>query len=253
MTVNKSADNIAKSDALTTAGSNLKIVQYVQERENQIRRRLGTDGVSDAASDAISDTVSMATYIAEKRTELLSKLWDGTITEEELLMLKPGYFTFQETMAQKALQELDVNVREEKLNNVSMIYNVNDKSEFIRGYLRNNKQLNANDDDDKKIINILDKSFHSWLLNNGMTSVNGVIYTTDKLDKKGAPINKANPKEVSTLIVDPVKGLAKKQEKSFSLEVKQYQGKKAPQKAAEAAPSESSTPSQSGGGASAGG
>lgn len=221
----KGPDNQAMAKILDTVDGNLALLTEVRQEHDDLVAKNRTETYSTDAKTAINDTISVATYIHEQRAPLEQKLWDGTITDEELEKLKPGYFSFQESMAQKALQELDDNVRAEKLSQVTMVYSINDESEFTRGYLSQGKQLKAKDEQDKKIIDILDQSFHAWLLRHNLVSVEGVIYKHDKY-KAGKPTQKADPEVVSALLLDAEKGLAKRQESSFPLEVKQYKSKK---------------------------
>ncbi len=222
----KGPDNQAVAKILDTIGGNLGLLTELQEEHDELVAKNRTEAYSTDAKTAISDTISVATYIHEQRSLLEQKLWDGSITDDELERLKPGYFSFQESMAQKALEELDADVRAEKLSQVTMVYSISDESEFTRGYLSQGKQLKANDEQDKKIIDILDQSFHAWLLRQNLVSVEGVIYKQEKY-KDGKPTQKAHPAVVSQLLLDEQKGLAKKQESSFPLEVREYRSKKA--------------------------
>lgn len=220
------ADNVSVSKAIATCGKRIKVLYYLQESHYLVVKKNKTEFASAAAMTAISDTISMAKFIEQKREDLLPKLWDGTITEAELDMLQPDYFNFQDSLAEKALQDLDENLRTEKLSNIVMIYDINEKSEFVRGYLSKGKPLNTQDSDDKKVINVADQAFHSWLVSNGMSSQNGVIYMNTPKDKKGNPIKRADPKTISSLLSDNQKGLdamLKKHDTSFSLEVRNKQ------------------------------
>lgn len=234
MTINKPikpavAENAAVAKALKTAGNSLSNLQYIQTELSSNTTRNRTEEASGVALEAVTDSIFVAQYATKKRTELMDKLWDGTITSEDMLMLEPGYFNFQDSLAQKALQELSESMRSEKLSNVVMVYDVNDKSEFVRGYMSNDQPLDPNHEDDQKVIRVIDQTFHSWLVSNGLSSQDGVIYTTDQLDKQGNPINRADPHVISALLRDPVKGLEsvmKKQDRTYALDVRQYQAKK---------------------------
>ncbi len=220
----KAPDNVAMAKIIELTGGNLELLHEIKADHDGLVAKNRTEEYSKDAKSALDDTISVATYIDEKRQDLAKKLWDGTITEDEIEMLHPEYFSFQESLAQKALQELDANVRAEKLHQVTMIYQINDKSEFVRAYLHDGKKFNHDNEQDEKIINILDQSFHSWLLKNKMVSVEGVLYKQAG-SKGGKPTQKADPSVVSALLEDAQKGLAKKQAASFNLEVKAYQPK----------------------------
>lgn len=243
----KGPDNLAVSKILDTLGGNLELLKELRADHDELVAKNRTEEYSTDAKTAINDTISVASFMQEKRVHLEQKLWDGTITDEELEILKPDYFSFQESLAQKSLQELDEKLRTEKLSQVTMVYSIDEDSKFIRGYLSNGKQLNANDEDDKKIIDILDQSFHSWLLRNNLVSLDGVIYKHEKY-KSGKPTKKANPEKVSELLLDAEKGLAKKQESSFPLQVKAYQAKKAAAKNPQSEGPKAESPQTSAGG-----
>ncbi|MDP3705002.1 MAG: hypothetical protein Q8R24_03730 [Legionellaceae bacterium] len=224
------ASDSAVAAYLKTAGDNLNCLEYGKKILDAKPKR-GTVNASEIAMTAANDSILTAEYIAQKRAVLLEMIHDGSITPDELDMLKPGYFTFQDSLAQKALLELSETERAEKLSNVVMFYNINERSEFVRGCMSNGIPLEAKNEQDKKAIAVIDQTFHSWLVSNNMISKQGVIFKTDQLDKEGKP-TLADPQTVSALLNDPVKGLGvvmKKQDKSFGLEVRQRQTKPTPE------------------------
>lgn len=222
----KGPDNVAVAKTLEVIGGNLNLLWELKKDHDGLVAKNRTDEYSKDAKSAITDTISVATYIHEKRQDLENKLWDGSITDEEIEMLHPEYFSFQESLAQKLLQELEPNVRTEKLRQVTMVYQINEKSEFVRAYLSNGKKLDPDNEQDAKVIKISDQFFHSWLVKNKMVSVDGVIYK--QADHKGGkPTQKADPEVVSALLDDAEKGLAQKRTASFLLEVKEYKPKAA--------------------------
>lgn len=178
--------------------------------------------LSEDVKAAVNEMMTAAEYVQGKRQELLNKLWDGTITDQEIEMLHPNYFSFQESIAQRALQNLDAQVRSEKLSDVTMVYQINDQSEFVRGYLSHGKMLNPENNQDQQVIHVLDQSFHSWLIKNKLVSVDGVIYHQPTKAYE-TPTQKVNAKVMSELIEDKDKGLAKKQEAFFKLTVQAHQ------------------------------
>jgi hypothetical protein len=221
-------DNKAVSRAIDVCDGNLNLLYYAKSEHADIVKKLGREEESVAAATAIDDTISMAEYVDRERKDLYEKIWSGTLTNSELEMLRADYFNFQDLLAQEKLQSIDKRVLDEKFKDIVMVYDVNDQSEFIRGYMSNGKQLDPKNVDDKKIIDLLDQSFHSWLVENGYSSQDGIVYNTDKIDKKGNYTKKATPETVATLISNPDKGLnasVKKQSKELSFEVKRHQPK----------------------------
>lgn len=219
-------ENRACVAALEMARHNPTLLRVIQEDIENIGKKFKCEEEMEPVLTALSDTLSMAEYAESIRGPLYSKIWDGTITPEEMEMLKPGYFTYQDLLANRILQDIDKSVIEEKMQNVSILYDINDNSEFIRAYMSNGKQLDANNADDKKIIDLYDQCFHSWLVKNNMSSQDGVIYNTTKLDKQGNYIEKADKTKIISLINNPNLGLdtvVKKQGKNLKLQVERFE------------------------------
>jgi len=233
------ADNAAVAKFIKTAGNNVELLQYGQAIHNQNIKKNHAEDVSVAAMDAISDSILTAQYIENKRQVLLDALHQGKMTPAELDMLKPGYFIYLDSLVQKGLQELSEQARAEKLGQLVMVYDINNDSEFVRGYLSQGKALNANHAEDKAVIDVVDQAFHSWLVANKMTNQDGVIYSTEQLDKAGNPINRVDPEVLSARLSDPVDGLhraIKKHDKRFELEVRQHQAAQKTQQAPQTNP-----------------
>lgn len=201
----KDPDASALTKCFEICAGDLGCLQYIQTEVDVIKKKFSSEEVSQTIILAVNDTVAFANYVATKRENLKQKLWSGTISPQELSQLRSDYFNYQDMLAQKKLQAIDEKVLANK--DITMYYDINDKSEFVRGYVSNDEQLNDNDEQEKKIIELYDQCFHSWLVANKMSSQNGVIYDTTKLDKKGNYINKAKPEDVVRLINDPVQGL----------------------------------------------
>ena len=135
-------------------------------------------------------------------------------------MLHPFFFSYQESVAQRALDRLDENIRATKLANVTMVYDIDEHSQLVRGYLSHGKFLDSKNAEDKVVIDVLDKSFHAWLMKNKyVMDDDGVIYKSEKY-KNAKPTIKADPQQLSALLEDESKGLAKKQEHVYKLEVR---------------------------------
>lgn len=216
----------ASVKTLEIAKKNPDLLREVKQRLESISIKFDCAEELQAVFSAVDDTLSMAKYVQDIVSPLYGSCWDGTITPEEIEMLKPDYFSYQDLLAQRKLQEIDQSIVEDKMKNVVMVYDVNDNAEFVRAYMSNGKQLDISNPDDKKIIDLYDQCFHSWLVNNNMSSQNGVIFNTTKLDKKGNYIERANAENIVSLISNPERGLdvaIKKQGRFLDLKVQRFQ------------------------------
>ena len=229
--IGKPPENQACRKALEIARNNPSLVQYIKTKVEKIAIDFDYEEEMQAVLSAVNDTLSMAEYVEGVVGHLYTKCWDATITPLEREMLKPGYFNYQDLLAQKKLQEIDQNIVGSRMKNVIMVYDVSDKSEFVRAYMIDGKQLDINNPEDKKIIDLYDQCFHSWLVNNNMSSQDGIVFETTKLDKKGNYVERASAENIATLINDPERGIdatVKKQSGSLELKVQRFQQKAEP-------------------------
>ena len=225
-------ENKAVAKTLEVVKNNPEMVKSVQKQCIENAQRFKREEESEAQLSAIEDTVSMAEYVYNVRKDLYQKLWNGTITPEELEMLRPDYFNFQDLLAHQQLQAIDEEFIAENMQNVVMVYDVSQDSEFIRGYISEGRQLDPNNSKDKKIIDLYDQCFHSWLVDNKMSSQDGVIYNINKLDKKGNYVEKSKPEDVMRLLESEDRGLkfaVDKQSKDLNLEVVRNQPAASPE------------------------
>ncbi len=221
-------ENIASRKALEMTRNNPELIEMVKSKIIEIGKEFKCEEELEVVLTAVNDTLSMAEYVKKVLAPLYIKCWNGTITPAERDMLMPGYFNYQDLLAQKKLQEIDESVLADKMKNVVMVYDVTDKSEFVRAYMSNGKQLDINNSEDKKIIDLLDQCFHSWLVFNQMSSQDGVIFNTSKLDKKGNYVEKAKPENIVNLLNHPERGLdvsVKKQGRELEINVQRFNQK----------------------------
>lgn len=218
-------ENEASRKALDMTRNDPALVKHAKEKVIKIGKEFKCEEELQPVMKAINDTLAMAEYVQNIVQPLYTKCWAGDLSPAEREKLKPGYFNFQDVLARQKLQEIDKSVVAERMKNVVMIYDINDKSEFVRAYISNNIQLDPNNPEDKKIIDLYDQCFHSWLVRNNMSSQDGVIFSTVKLDKKGNYVERANPQNVASIISDPELGLdvaVKKQGIGLALNVQRF-------------------------------
>lgn len=215
-------ESLALSKAIEVCGGNLSSLEYLEKAYAEVMANFKQNGGVQDAMSVIADTVEMARFVHNERSGLDSKIHDGTITEDELKVLAPDYFNFQDLLTKRKLEDIDKELLADKFKNILMVYEISDSSEFVRGYVSNGEQLSEKIADDNKIIDLLDQAFHSWLVSNGMINHDGIIYDKSTVDSKGNYTKKINPKDFKKLISSPDKGLdaaIKKQDKTLSLEV----------------------------------
>jgi hypothetical protein len=146
----------------------------------------------------------------EVRNELLDrvseKCWRGDAEEQQVELFKPRTFNYVDGPAIQGIKELNASLgKGNELSQITLAYDVNEDSQFNRGYVVNQQVIDENKEQHKNMFNVLDRIFHSWLVTNDMIA-----------DDMGVIFHKANegelPKKVKReallgLIGDPEKGL----------------------------------------------
>lgn len=215
-------ENKAVANALAVAGDNVELLKEIRDKANKSAEKFDRFEESEAAFKAIADTISMAEFVYNTRKDIMLKIWNGTLSAEDLEMLRPDYFNFQDLLAHEQLQDIDIQFIENNMQNVVMVYDVSENSEFVRGYIVDGQQLNPENPEHKKIIDLYDQCFHSWLVDNKMSSQDGVIYDVNKLDRQGNYTHRVKPEEVMRCLESKDTGLMstiKKQSAQLGLEL----------------------------------
>lgn len=197
-------------------------IEFIRARLDELEPNFSSQEFYTTALGSVNDNAAMVEFEVGSRKHLIRKLWNGKITAAELDMLHPSYYNFQDSLVNKQLQELDSKFVEENMQDVAMVYDVSEDSEFVRAYLVNGRQLDEQNSADKKIIDLYDQYFHSWLVDNKMSSQDGVIFDTTKLDRKGNYTQKVKREEIIRLFESASKGLKttlNKQKHKLGLEI----------------------------------
>jgi hypothetical protein len=219
-------DNEALSKALKIAEGNPEAVAMVSEKYYESVKSIPTIELTKQF-EAIKSVQDLSELNEKSRNYVLSKLWSGELEYDELQILQRNYYNFQDAIAQSKLSEVDINFIRDNLKDVTMIYDITDDSQFSRAYLRNGKQLNPDNEDDKKVIEIYDQCFHSWLHKNNMSSKDAIIFEMKDINKDtGEYLNRAKKEKIEEAIIDLENGLhaaVKKQRKGLELFIKPYQ------------------------------
>jgi hypothetical protein len=215
-------DNKAIAKAIEISDGNLDALQYLDSEYRQIVTKFKLFEESKIPLEAITENIDLAVYTAEQEQPIRDKLKSGDLTENDIIILKKGYFNSQDLLASKKLNAIDRKVLSEQFKNVDMVYEINDKSEFTRAYVKDGKQLGEGSPDEAKVIDLLDEYFRVWLVSQGMSSQKGIIYSSTKLDKENNYIEKISPESFIESFEDPSLGFSsalKLKNKSIAIEV----------------------------------
>ena len=160
---------------------------------NAIIEEIHSRMASLAVRDALSDRVS-------------KKCWDGRAEEQQVEVFKPGNFNYVDSQAIQGINELNVSLGNgHELSEIILVYDVDENAQFNRGYMVNQEVMDASNPEHKKILDVLDKIVHSWLVTNGMYADDvGVVFHKTK----GANLpKKIQRDDILKLIADENKGL----------------------------------------------
>ena len=206
--------------AFNIAGNSAEVVAY-------LHTSLQSPAVVNAF--ASSNQASMLTNICDNvqlqcdYLDDLSKkrnIWGGDVVSIE--KTQPTAANFQLNEAVKQLQQLAVDEKDAALQHITLVYQMNDNAQFLRGYVQNDQVLDANNAQDEKVLNVVDQIFQSWLVENSMESRDGVIYKVDD----AAEQQHVDPHVFATVLNDPVRGLnafAKTVDNNFDIAIHRQQ------------------------------
>lgn len=161
---------------------------------------------------AVDETKKMAQLREEFLATISSGCWHGTASSQSVAMFKPNSVTHVDGQAIEGIQELNQELgKDNELSDIVMAYYIDDNAQFNRGYIVNQEIVDDSNPQHQKILEVVDKIFHSWLISNGMLAdEHGVIHIKDK---NGDLTQKAKREDIARLLEDPDKGLRNTVEK----------------------------------------
>ncbi len=132
---------------------------------------------------SLMDETSKVTDLRDAYLQAISnKCWTATATSVDLDNIKSHSGDYLIVPAIEGIKELNAALGEDnRLSNIMMAYHVDDKGQFNRGYVVNDQVVDENNDDHKKMLEVIDKMFHSWLVSHNMASdAEGIIHHRKK-------------------------------------------------------------------------
>lgn len=127
-----------------------------------------------------------------------SKCWTATATAADLDNITSHSGDYLIVPAIEGIKELNAALGEDnRLSNIMMAYYVDDRGQFNRGYVVNDQVIDENNDDHKKMLEVIDKMFHSWLVSHNMASdAEGIIHHRKKNGDLGKIVKAAEVTEL---------------------------------------------------------
>jgi hypothetical protein len=147
---------------------------------------------------AVLDEMKKYDTLIYDQTPVGSKYWSG----DQKAAILSKFRTFQASLAKAAADSLVESIPEGK--EIDFIYDMNDKSELLQGYLIDGQpiQKDENDEEGKAKTEQINNIYSDWLTENRMICSDGVIYKCDGngeiIEENGQPL-KVSPTEYKEL------------------------------------------------------
>ena len=195
---------IAKADELGrgSAVSMAFIEQGVTAMAKKLRILPDYNDILEAIRTSIESLAARGELLARVSKEC----WYGTAEEQQVEVFKSGTFNHVDGSAIQGIKKLNANLgKGHELSDIILVYDVDNNAQFNRGYMVNQEVMDVNNAEHKKILDVLDKIVHSWLVTNGMRADDtGVVF--HKTEGTNRP-KKTRPDDILRLIADEDKGL----------------------------------------------
>lgn len=209
--------------AYTVAGHSVEALRYLQEQLNapklqQAFSKTNQTQILTAMQGNIVRQIDYLDGLEQKR-----KPWQGDVASIE--KTQPSAANYQVDEAEKQLEQMAAEEKAALLQHVTLVYQIDESAQFLRGYLRNGNVLDTNNAQDASVLAAVDQVFQSWLVANQMESKDGVIYQTTDTD---TPAQRVDPRQFSAELNDEVKGLnafAKQVDAHLDLKIEQQQAR----------------------------
>lgn len=165
-----------------------------------------------AVLEAVDETKNMAQLRDDLKATASSNCWHATANARAVAIFKPDSVTHMDGAAIQGIQELNQALgKDHELSDIVMAYYIDDNSLFNRGYIVNKQVIDDHNPQQQKMLDVIDKIFHSWLVSNNMSADDsGVIYTKDK---QGNLTQRAKREDITRLLAEPDTGLSSTIEK----------------------------------------
>ena len=194
--------------------SSLRVMTYLSERLRVTLHKSRAQADYEVDIKAVDETFK----ITERRDGLMqstsSKCWINPklVTDTDLNIFKADTLNYLDVSAMNDLEALNlVRDADHQLSDIVMAYYIDENAQFHRGYVVDDQVIDDTTEEHKKIVEALDKMFHSWLVTNKMESDDdGFIYVQNGKGKLEQTVNSA---EVLELMQDPDNGFQRTVEK----------------------------------------
>lgn len=187
-------------DAMQLSGYSSEGADYLRERLADV---LSQAKLPDYAA-IMSEVETFCDNVANQQVDS-NNAWAGDVKAYAVPPALLGFQTLQQHLAASAVREIGT----KNLDNVTFDFAVSDKAELVRGYAIAGTPL------DEQVVAGMDKLFNAWLANQGMISLDGVIYEYEmnekskeiqpRHDEQGNPV-RAQADKLRSMITDPENG-----------------------------------------------
>lgn len=171
------------SEANELARSSPRTIQFTEDtlKKRLSEQRLLDDPVYKSVLGAIDKTKQTAILTEQKRQTASAHAWVAQADPQEMSVFKPGALSDADVDAIEGINALKAEFGvDNEISEIIMLYDVDDAGKFTRGYAIDKTVIDPNNAEHQKKLETLDKIFHSWLLDQGMSADdNGVIYHKD--------------------------------------------------------------------------
>ncbi|PJD90426.1 MAG: hypothetical protein CK424_08940 [Legionella sp.] len=182
------AECIGKATELARSSKN--VMDFMSTKLRSIVTKYRADDEYGSVLSLMDETCKVTELRHNYLQAISSKCWTATATPVDLENIKSHSGDYLILPAMEGVKELNAVLGEDnQLSNIVMAYYIDDKGQFNRGYVVNDQVVDEHNDEHKKMLDVIDKMFHSWLVSHNMASdAQGVIHHRKKNGDLGSII-----------------------------------------------------------------
>ncbi|MCR9192799.1 MAG: hypothetical protein NXI01_09140 [Gammaproteobacteria bacterium] len=167
-----------------------------------------TEEYSDITA-ALNETNKVTELRSQFLEAISSKTFRGAASKADLDKIKSqDTFNYMDIPAMEGMAEINEQLgADQQVSQIVMAYYVDENAQINRGYVVNDQVVDESTPDGKKMMGVIDKMFHSWLVSHDMASdEQGFIYHRNKNGDLGEKLAGTEVETFKSSLEDPNTG-----------------------------------------------